>query len=106
MITRKVHQSTLIISCSILCVLHLGQDHDNVKFARTFLENLFAGLSLDHPQTSRKEFEVQLRTFRECLLYLMAGLDHQLPQMGYFIGGAFDKVSPLFVVYDACCAIT
>ncbi len=79
-----------------ICQVYQG----NVKFCTTFLEHLTTGLSLDHPQTSRKEFEVQLRTFRECLLYLVTSLDHEVPETRGFIEGAFEKVRAI-VVRDA-----
>lgn len=45
------------------------------QFAKQFLGKLYEGMKLDKPQTSRSEFEVLIRTFNECLLYLLVHMN-------------------------------
>ena len=45
------------------------------QFAKNFLTKLYEGLKLDKPQTPRSEFEVLVRTFNECLLYLLVNMN-------------------------------
>ena len=64
----------------------------------TFLENLKSGLQLDRPQTPHNEFEVMIKTFNECLLYLVIKLKLPTPVKTVFIKQAIDMVK-YFVRY-------
>ncbi len=62
------------------------------KFSTKFLDHLKNGLQLDRPQTPRGEFEILIRSFNECLLYLVVNLKLIPLAHAAFIQHAVDMV--------------
>lgn len=71
--------------------------HD-VMFAHKFLVKLKEGLSLEEPHSLRCEFEVQIKAFRDCLVFLVANVDRSVPVDVDFTMEAFVMVSVVLVL--------
>lgn len=77
-------------SCDLLSPKVYSEDY---QFAKDFLTKLGSGMHLDRPPVSKDEFEVLVRTFNECLLFMVTSMNLSKHYTNMFINHTMWMVS-------------